>query len=59
MEQMTGEEMARRLAHQLNRLLKMRQAALMLLARDQLGQDFFASGCPAPVPNFRTPDREG
>ncbi|MEM7238196.1 MAG: ScpA family protein [Pseudomonadota bacterium] len=38
----SGEELAARLAFQLERLEAMRKAAAQLMARDQLGHDFFA-----------------
>ncbi|KKK86446.1 hypothetical protein LCGC14_2763150, partial [marine sediment metagenome] len=40
----SGEEMAAHLAYQLERLQAMRDAAARLMARDQLGRDFFARG---------------
>lgn len=40
----SGEEMAAHLAFQLERLEAMRKAAARLMARDQLGKDFFARG---------------
>jgi segregation and condensation protein A len=40
----SGEELAARLAFQLERLEAMRKAAARLMARDQLGRDFFARG---------------
>ena len=40
----TGEELAAHLAFQLERLQAMRDAAAKLMARDQLGRDFFARG---------------
>lgn len=40
----TGEEMAARLAHRLERLDAMRRMAATLMARDQLGQDRFVRG---------------
>ena len=40
----SGEEMAAHLAFQLERLQAMRDAAARLMARDQLGRDFFARG---------------
>lgn len=46
----SAEEMAAHLAFQLERLAAMREAAARLMARDQLGRDFFARGLPeAPV----------
>lgn len=40
----SGEELAAHLAFQLERLASMRDCAANLMARDQLGRDFFASG---------------
>ena len=40
----SGEELAAHLAFQLERLQGMRDAAARLMARDQLGRDFFARG---------------
>ncbi len=40
----SGEELAAHLAFQLERLEAMRRAAAQLMARDQLGRDFFARG---------------
>lgn len=45
----SGEEMAAHLAFQLERLQAMREHAAMLMARDQLGRDFFARGIPEDV----------
>lgn len=45
----SGEEMAARLAFQLERLSAMRDAAAQLMARDRLGRDFFARGQPETV----------
>ncbi|WP_069299448.1 segregation and condensation protein A [Neptunicoccus sediminis] len=42
----SGEELAAHLAFQLERLEAMRRAAAKLMARDQLGRDFFARGLP-------------
>ena len=42
----SGEELAARLAFQLERLEAMRDAAARLMARDQLGRDVFARGEP-------------
>lgn len=51
----SGEEMAARLARQLERLEAIRRAAERLMARDQLGRDFFARGEPeAPEDARRT-----
>ncbi len=40
----SGEELAAHLAFQLERLQAMRDVAARLMARDQLGRDFFARG---------------
>lgn len=45
----SGEEMAARLAFQLERLAAMREAAAQLMGRDQLDRDFFARGAPETV----------
>jgi segregation and condensation protein A len=45
-EEATGEEMAARLAFQLERLDAMRKCAANLMARDRLGRDVFARGAP-------------
>ncbi len=45
----SGEEMAAALAFRLERLAAMRRAAAELMARDQLGRDFFARGQPETV----------
>src|SRR5210317_1627241 len=45
----SGEELAAHLAFQLERLQAMRDAAAQLMARDQLGRDFFARGLPETV----------
>ena len=42
----SGEELAAHLAFQLERLEAMRRSAARLMARDQLGRDFFARGIP-------------
>jgi len=42
----SGAELAAHLAFQLERLEAMRRSAARLLARDQLGRDFFARGIP-------------
>ncbi|HET7408616.1 MAG TPA: ScpA family protein, partial [Paracoccaceae bacterium] len=49
----SGEEMAARLAFQLERLSAMREAAARLMARDRLGRDFFARGEPETVATER------
>lgn len=48
-DEMSGEEMAARLAFQLERLEAMRRAAAQLMARDQLGRDFFHRGMTEAV----------
>ena len=50
----TGEEMAAHLAFQLERLEAMRRSAAKLMARDQLGRDFFARGQTEDVTRKRT-----
>lgn len=42
----SAEDLAAHLAFQLERLQAMREAAARLMARDQLGRDFFARGLP-------------
>jgi segregation and condensation protein A len=49
----SGEELAAHLAFQLERLEAMRDAAARLMARDQLGRDFFARGLPEDVTRHR------
>lgn len=49
----TGEELAAHLAFQLERLAAMRDAAARLMARDQLGRDFFARGQTQMVERVR------
>ena len=49
----SGEELAAHLAFQLERLQAMRDAAAKLMARDQLGRDFFARGIPESVTQVR------
>jgi segregation and condensation protein A len=49
----SGEELAAHLAFQLERLQAMREAAARLMARDQLGRDFFARGIPEDVARVR------
>jgi segregation and condensation protein A len=49
----SGEELAAHLAFQLERLQAMREAAAKLMARDQLGRDFFARGLPEDVRRVR------
>jgi segregation and condensation protein A len=50
----SAEDMAAHLAWQLERLQAMREAAANLMARDRLGQDFFARGAPETVEAVRT-----
>lgn len=49
----SGEELAAHLAFQLERLAAMREAAAKLMARDQMGRDFFARGLPEDVSRVR------
>jgi segregation and condensation protein A len=49
----SGEELAAHLAFQLERLQAMREAAARLMARDQMGRDFFARGIPEDVMRIR------
>lgn len=49
----SGEELAAHLAFQLERLQAMREAAAQLMARDQLGRDFFVRGIPESVERVR------
>lgn len=49
----SGEELAAHLAFQLERLEAMRDVAARLMARDQLGRDFFARGIPEDVTRIR------
>ena len=48
-DELTGPEMAARLAFQLRRLEAMREAAARLMARDRLGREVFARGAPEGV----------
>ncbi|MCA1774366.1 MAG: ScpA family protein [Paracoccaceae bacterium] len=50
----SGEELAAHLAFQLERLEAMRKAAARLMARDQLGRDFFARGITEDVQRVRS-----
>ncbi len=52
----TADEMAARLAFQLQRLEAMRKAVEALQARPQIGIDFFPRGLPEGVRVIRTPD---
>ncbi|MEP3297356.1 MAG: ScpA family protein, partial [Pseudoruegeria sp.] len=49
----SGEELAAHLAFQLERLQAMRDASARLMARDQLGRDFFARGIPEDMTRVR------
>ena len=49
----SGEELAAHLAFQLERLQAMRESAAKLMARDQLGRDFFARGMSEDVARVR------
>ena len=49
----SGEELAAHLAFQLERLQAMRDSAAKLMARDQLGRDFFARGITEDVQRVR------
>ncbi len=49
----SAEDLAAHLAFQLERLAAMREAAAQLMARDQLGRDFFARGLPEDVTHHR------
>ena len=50
----SGEELAAHLAFQLERLQAMRDAAARLMARDQMGRDFFSRGQIEDVERIRT-----
>ncbi|APX17444.1 segregation and condensation protein A [Phaeobacter inhibens] len=50
----SGEELAAHLAFQLERLQAMRDSAARLMARDQLGRNFFARGQGEDVTRIRT-----
>ena len=49
----SGEDLAAHLAFQLERLAAMREAAAKLMARDQIGRDFFVRGIPENVSRVR------
>ncbi len=49
----SGEELAAHLAFQLERLQAMRESAAKLMARDQMGRDFFVRGMPEDVERVR------
>ncbi|MEZ5756219.1 MAG: ScpA family protein [Paracoccaceae bacterium] len=50
----SAEELAAHLAFQLERLQAMRESAARLMARDQLGRDFFARGIPEDITRLRS-----
>ncbi len=50
----SGEELAARLAFQLERLQAMRNVAAQLMARDQKGRDFFIRGIPEKLEMVRS-----
>lgn len=50
----SGEELAAHLAFQLERLQAMRECAAKLMARDQLGRDFFARGITTDISRVRS-----
>src|SRR6056297_3293566 len=49
----SGEDLAAHLAFQLERLQAMREHAAKLMARDQLGRDFFARGIPEDITRIK------
>ncbi|MFN3845968.1 MAG: segregation and condensation protein A [Paracoccaceae bacterium] len=49
----SAEDLAAHLAFQLERLQAMREAAARLMARDQLGREFFARGVPETISHHR------
>lgn len=49
----SGEDLAAHLAFQLERLQAMRDASARLMARDQMGRDFFVRGIPEDVTRSR------
>ncbi|WP_245298710.1 segregation and condensation protein A [Pseudotabrizicola sediminis] len=49
----SAEDLAAHLAYQLERLQAMREAAARLMARDQMGRDFFARGLPETISHHR------
>ena len=57
-EEPSGEELAQRLAFQLQRLEAIRAVAARLMARDRLGRDVFARGMPEGIRIVRTPQWE-
>jgi segregation and condensation protein A len=50
----SGEELAAHLAFQLERLAAMREAAAKLMARDQMGRDFYVRGVPEDITRIRS-----
>jgi segregation and condensation protein A len=54
-DQPTAEQMADALAWQLRRLEAMQEAGIRLMARGQLGRDWFRRGAPEGVPIVRKP----
>jgi len=54
----SAEEMAARLAFQLQRLEAIRNVAARLMARDRLGRDVFSRGQPQPLKVIKTPAYE-
>lgn len=53
-DEVSAEEMARRLAFRLRRLDAMRTAAAQLMTRKRLGRDVFARGMPEPIRTLKT-----
>lgn len=53
-DELSAEEMARRLAFRLQRLDAMRNAAARLMTRKRLGRDVFGRGMPEPVRTLKT-----
>ena len=51
----SGEELAAALAHRLRLLSAMQRAGAALMARPQLGRDFFRRGRPEGLPNINRP----
>lgn len=48
-DELSAEELAARLTHQLQRLNAIRERAAELMSRNQMGRDMFARGAPEPV----------
>ena len=57
-EEPSGEELAARLAFQLQRLEAVRAVAARLMARDRLGRDIFSRGTPEGIRIVKTPHYE-